>query len=135
MTVKDILQAYLKEHGFDGLYNCEIPCGCLAEDLCPCCGDWGFMTDCEPGHRKDYKAADKCGCDGEGKDHWHIEPTGNPLPSIFGFINDAPNWLCECGKRCDLASADWRWNGQQWEHSHGYPIGHVIASREPAGKE
>ncbi len=59
-TVKEIITQYLKDNGYDGLYNGEGPCGCLAEDLFPC----GEMFDeCSPG----YKGACNCGeCD------WHI---------------------------------------------------------------
>jgi protein gp37 len=33
-------------------------------------------------------------------------------------------WRCECGAWPDDT---WRWNGERWEHHHGYPIGHVPA--------
>ena len=48
---------------------------------------------------------------------------------IREFAAEAKAWRCECGAICNPASAEWRWNGQQWEHSHGYPLGHVTATR------
>lgn len=32
------------------------------------------------------------------------------------------HWQCECGA---MADAHCRWNGNVWQHHHGYPIGHV----------
>ena len=47
MTVKEIVEKYLKDNGFDGLYQDDI-CGCLSNDLAPCCES--FITCC-PGYK------------------------------------------------------------------------------------
>lgn len=58
---------------FDGLYDPEEPCGCLYDDAAPC-GIPGDERDCKPGYRVDYKATEQCGCEGQGTNHWHIQP-------------------------------------------------------------
>lgn len=47
MTVKEIIEAYLRLHGYDGL--CTDGCGCFLCDLFPC-DDNGM--DCVPGHKR-----------------------------------------------------------------------------------
>jgi len=51
--------------------------------------------------------------------------------TIVQHSADAVQWLCECGQRCDSFSSEWRWNGAEWEHHDGYPIGHVPATLTP----
>ncbi len=40
-------------------------------------------------------------------------------------------WICECGARLDPVSSEWRFDGRNWQHYHGYPIGHVIVEPQP----
>jgi hypothetical protein len=46
MTVKEIIAAWLKEHGYDGL--CYPECGCGIDDLIPC---YNLSADCRPAYR------------------------------------------------------------------------------------
>lgn len=48
MTCKDIIVAYLKTNGYDGLFSEYGECGCALDDLMPC-GEYG--RDCQPGYR------------------------------------------------------------------------------------
>jgi hypothetical protein len=127
MNVKMIVEEWLKEHKFDGLCNLDVPCGCLCGDLAPC----GEMhEDCRPGHRENVDEHAVCECDGQGTKHWHVCIEG-PVTAMRKAFDEAPEWLCDCGQRCVPTAADWRWNGRDWEHHHGYPIGHVTATRSP----
>lgn len=53
-TVKEIVIAYLKEHGYDGLVN--DGCGCWLDDIAPCeC----LGEECVPGHTGVISEADE----------------------------------------------------------------------------
>jgi hypothetical protein len=56
MTVKEIIQAYLKANGYDGLCNPIDPCGCSAEDLCACIE---CMDNCVPANKHIVEADDE----------------------------------------------------------------------------
>lgn len=73
MTVKDIVREYLADHGYDGLYNAELDCACLTDDLGPC-DDW--RADCCPGYKTTCQAEgcqpwDRCECCIIGG--WHVQ--------------------------------------------------------------
>jgi len=52
MTVKEIIFDWLKNHGYDGLYEEKGCCGCCLADFMPCDEDGGIL-DCEPGYLDD----------------------------------------------------------------------------------
>ena len=106
INVKAIVKEWLVSHGYDGLYNASVPCGCLSDDLAPCGGD---LTDCCAGHREDVDEKDECGCDGQGTAHWHIsgnvpkppKPTVGQLKAIGKVLDgDAP-------KKCKAGNLIW----------------------------
>jgi len=49
MDVKEIVGQWLKDHGYDGLWNDLGECGCEVGDLCPC--QDGNIGDCQPGYK------------------------------------------------------------------------------------
>ncbi|MDP2365057.1 MAG: hypothetical protein Q8M94_14970 [Ignavibacteria bacterium] len=54
MTVKEIIEKYLRENGYDGLFYEE--CFCEIDDLFPCDEDGincELGIDCEPGYKQD----------------------------------------------------------------------------------
>lgn len=71
-TVMDIVKKFLKDNGFDGLFNVNGECACDVKSLCPCDGE---ITECEPGYR-----IEGCIC-GQGCDY-HIvrdKPEGGKM--------------------------------------------------------
>jgi hypothetical protein len=49
LTVISILKSWLKDKGYDGLYNDDLDCGCFIEDIMPCCS---YSGACLPGVKK-----------------------------------------------------------------------------------
>jgi hypothetical protein len=46
MNIKEIIQKYLTDNGYDGLVEPNTECGCSIEDIC--LGEW--CNDCEPAY-------------------------------------------------------------------------------------
>jgi len=113
VTAKEIMIDWLTTHGYDGLYGEE--CGCLLDDLMPC-GEG--CEGCQGGVRMDIAASTRCGCDGQGTDHWHVAPKGWKEK-----LEEAKRWTCECGAKCDPWSYDWLWH-YGWQHAHPVSCGH-----------
>ena len=67
MTVKEIVEAWLKTNGYGGLWSDE--CGCELSDLAPC----GQMDEscCEAG----YKVNCDENCNHDEPCDWHIQAT------------------------------------------------------------
>lgn len=76
--VQTILEAWLKEHGYDGLYNDDADCACQRTDIAPC---GAIGRDCAPG----YKApcGDEC-----GHHHFHIEKEGKVRDEAFRIAEE-----------------------------------------------
>lgn len=49
MNVREIVEQYLKENGYDGLYYSDVSCGCRIGDLQPCDGP---CQDCIAGYKR-----------------------------------------------------------------------------------
>jgi len=56
MTVKEIIKTYLREHGYDGLYN-NGECGCEIDDIGPC---ESIIDDCRPGYKVPCDCEEGC---------------------------------------------------------------------------
>ena len=60
MTVKEIIEKYLLDNNYDGLFNDDAECACEIENLFPCdC----IGKDCQSGYRV------PCNC---GDHDWHM---------------------------------------------------------------
>jgi len=57
-NVGEILKAYLRENGYDGLCNPNIECECDFDDFAPCTDNpmyGGISTECQPAHRREVE--------------------------------------------------------------------------------
>jgi len=78
-TVIEIVKAHLIANGFDGLVQPDAECGCLCDDLAPCCDN---ISSCKPG----YRGADKS----DDPEDWAIYTTKErALESIDAARNRA----------------------------------------------
>lgn len=62
MNLKEITEAYLREKGYDGLYDTDTECACSVDALFPCVEPGIY---CEAGYSR------PCDC---GDHNWHIGP-------------------------------------------------------------
>jgi hypothetical protein len=94
MNAHDMIVDYLESHGYTGLVNQEIPCGCVAGDLAPCGGECmnleecvagyvHYCDDCSPANKEECTVED-CPCVGvycvgpEKEITHHVEPPREP---------------------------------------------------------
>lgn len=81
-SVRSIVAAYLRQHGYDGLYDasdCDVPCVCTLDAglMADCCG---YTPHCAPGY------LGPCTC-GEGHE-FDIHPTKVAIPGWRGEVDD-----------------------------------------------
>lgn len=77
MNVRDIVEEWLKDHGYDGLAG--DGCGCQIGDLAPCCAD--DVVNCEPGYLHE---CDKCHRSKETEDE-DAQCTVDDMPEMGGW--------------------------------------------------
>ncbi|MBE3109349.1 MAG: hypothetical protein IMZ46_02375 [Acidobacteria bacterium] len=74
MTIKEIVEKYLRENGYEGLAGED--CGCTLDDLFPCDGNSDGSTGvekCEPAMKGKCPGADECEW-AEVPEHAHMVP-------------------------------------------------------------
>lgn len=76
MNVKEILEQWLKEHGFDGLVSEFEECSCEIGDLAPC--DYSFLN-CKPGYKIPCTCGEGCSFHVVAQKENKIENKKNPI--------------------------------------------------------
>lgn len=74
MTIRDIVVAWLKEHGYDGL--CEEECGCNLNDIMPC--NLEGKARCRAG-KICNGPCENCYAEGEGEPGGCLTEDGKPI--------------------------------------------------------
>lgn len=69
MTVKEIIVKYLKENGYDGLFEPDGECGCRIDDLIPCSE---LNEHCETGYKKLCTDCNEQECEYRHEKSWCI---------------------------------------------------------------
>jgi hypothetical protein len=105
MTVANIIETWLKENGYDGLY-CPGECACKIGDLIPC--DSEGALNCEPGVRQSEDVCRENGYDfmiGPRADKEGQKPsTNNPLCATGHEAKLPPccdGEICHSKNKCD----------------------------------
>lgn len=83
MTIRQIIETYLRENHFDGLFCDE--CGCDLDDLMPCSSE-GALS-CQPGYKHP--------CDCEEGHAYHVRPDCLHQPNTPAVAGD-PIFCIKC---------------------------------------
>jgi hypothetical protein len=70
MNVIGIVKQYLESHGYDGLANADIECGCGLADLAPCGSDTALT--CRPARARFLGADEHVGECGPGDIYYEV---------------------------------------------------------------
>jgi hypothetical protein len=112
----DIVRQYLRREKYDGLCDPDNQCGCLVDDLAPCCP--GEIGGCRPGYKYICQGCDADGCDpGLGAANWHV---GAKRPRVSRYSRE-PLACRACGStatmpmmRCNVLSSSRSVSSSAW---------------------
>jgi hypothetical protein len=92
MTVTEIIKEWLSANGYDGL--CNDDCGCLTDDLNPCCE---YTGNCEAAY--DHGAINGC-------DNWMSTAKPEEVEGCTGVDNKVPCGCPHCTAKREAARAE-----------------------------